>query len=98
MIHYCKIDFSKEGIDLEKRSKSRKCDVCRFHFFIEEDLKYHLNLFTCNECLNLLIKTHYLSCFFIEGINNEYYCCYYSGIAKDKAVEIIKSTEKKRVL
>ena len=50
MIHYYKVDISKEGNDLEITNKSRKYDTCGFHFFIEKDLKYHLSLFTCNEC------------------------------------------------
>ena len=89
MIHYCKIDISKEGINLEKTNKSRKCDICGFHFFKENDLKYHLNSFTCNIYLNLLLKSKYSSSFFVKEINEEYYRCYYSRITKDKAIEII---------
>ena len=90
MIYCCKLDFSKQKIDLVKTTESRKCDKCGFNFFIGEHLKLHPELFTCKERLNLLIKADFSSSFCIEKINEKYYWYCYSEMTKEEIIEYIK--------
>ena len=51
MLQYQKIDASK-GIDVNKTSKSKECDLCHYWFFKDVGFKFEEHV--CNKCHDLL--------------------------------------------
>ena len=47
MIYYDRIDVS-EGIDVNKTSASKECDICHYWYFLIKDFKFQSNV--CNRC------------------------------------------------
>ena len=47
MLEYDRIDIS-EGIDMDKTSKSKKCDICHYWYFLDKSFNYEKYL--CNGC------------------------------------------------
>ena len=52
MLRYQKIDIS-EGIDVNKTSASKECELC--HCWIFKDIGFKLEEHVCNKCHDLLI-------------------------------------------
>ena len=40
MLYYARIDVS-EGIDVNKTSKSKECDICHYWYFLNKGFKFH---------------------------------------------------------
>ena len=55
MLQYEKIDAS-EGIDVNKASASKECDLCHYWFF--EDVGSKFEEYVCNGCHNLLTMAY----------------------------------------
>ena len=53
MLEYDRIDIS-EGIDINKTSASKECDVCHYWYFLSKGFKYEPHL--CNGCHDLKQK------------------------------------------
>ena len=53
MLEYDRIDIL-EGIDINKTSLSKKCDICHYWYFKDVGFKYEKYL--CNDCLDLMQK------------------------------------------
>ena len=53
MLEYDRIDIS-EGIDVNKTSLSKECDICHYWYFKDIGFKHELNL--CNGCHDLMQK------------------------------------------
>ena len=51
MLQYQKIDVS-EGIDVNKTSVSKRCDLCHYWFF--KDIGFKFEEHVCNKCHDLL--------------------------------------------
>ena len=47
MLEYDKIDIS-EGIDINKTSASKECDICHYWYFLNKNVSYESYL--CNGC------------------------------------------------
>ena len=58
MLYYDRIDVS-EGIDVNKTSKSKECNICHFWHFLNKGFKFQPNV--CNRCHDLLIMSMNLS-------------------------------------
>ena len=58
MLQYQKIDVS-EGIDVNKTSKSEKCELCRYWFF--KDVGFKFEKHGCNGC-------HIHTAYFLKNI------------------------------
>ena len=54
MLEFDRIDIS-EGIDVNKISASRECDICSYQYFKDSGFKYESYL--CNGCHDLMQKT-----------------------------------------
>ena len=57
MLRYQKIDVS-EGIDVNKTSASKECELCHYWFF--EDVGFKLEKHVCNGCHDLLTTAYFL--------------------------------------
>ena len=53
MLYYNRIDVS-EGIDVNKTSASKECDICRYWCLLNYRCKFRPNV--CNKCHDLLMK------------------------------------------
>ena len=53
MLGYDRIDIS-EGIDVNKASASKECDICHYWYFKDNGFKYEPYL--CNGCHDLMQK------------------------------------------
>ena len=48
-----RIDVSK-GIDVNKTSKSKECDICHYWYFLNKGFKFQP--YVCNRCHDLLMN------------------------------------------
>ena len=53
MLEYHRIDIS-EGIDVDKTSKSKKCNICHYWYFLDKNFNY--DTYLCNGCHDLMQK------------------------------------------
>ena len=53
MVEYDRIDIS-EGIGMDKRNKSKECDICHYWCFLDKNFNYEKCL--CNGCHDLMQK------------------------------------------
>ena len=51
MLYYDRSDVSEES-DVNKTSKSKKCDICHYSYFLNKGFKFHT--YVCYRCLDLL--------------------------------------------
>ena len=54
MLYYDRIDIS-EGIDFNKTSETKECDICHFWYFLNRGSKFQPNV--CNRCHDSLIMS-----------------------------------------
>ena len=80
MLYFDKIDVS-EGIDVNKTSGSKQCDICHCWYFLNKGFKFQS--YVCNRCHDLLMSMN-LSNIYILNIKNADYYCIISGINKVK--------------
>ena len=80
MLYFDKIDVS-EGIDVNKTSGSKECDICHCWYFLNKGFKFQP--YVCNRCHDLLMSMN-LSNIYILNIKNADYYCIISGINKVK--------------
>ena len=52
MLYFDRTDVS-EGIDVNKTSKSKNCDICCYWCFLNEGFKFQL--YICDRCHDLLV-------------------------------------------
>ena len=98
MLYYDKIDVS-EGIDVNKASKSRECDICLYWYFLNKGFKFQANV--CNGCRDLLMMSMNLSDIAILNIKGADYCYIISRINKSEAINLMQNidlTEKNGIL
>ena len=72
MLYYDKIDVS-EGIDVNKTSASKECDVHHYWYFLNYSFKFQLNV--CNRCHDLLMMFINFSDIAILNIKGSDYRC-----------------------
>ena len=63
MLYFDRIDIS-EGIDVNKTSASKECDICHYWYFLNKGLKFQSNV--CNRCHDLLMVSMNLSYCYIK--------------------------------
>ena len=79
MLYYDRIDIS-EGIDVNKTSKSKGCDICHYWYFLNKGFKFQS--YICNGCHGLLMMSMNLNNIAILNIKNADYRCVVTGISK----------------
>ena len=90
MIYYDRIDVS-EGIDVNKTSASKECDICHYWYFLNYSFKFQPNV--CNRCHSLLMMSVNLSDIAILNIKGSDYCCIISLINKNEAINFLKNAD-----
>ena len=98
MLYYDRIDVS-EGIDVNKTSASKECDICHYWYFLNYSFKFQPNV--CNRCHDLLMMSINLSDITILNIKSSDYCSIISLISKNEAIKLLQNadlTEKCEIL
>ena len=89
MLHYQKVDVS-EGIDVNKTSASKECELCHYWFFKDVGFKFEENF--CNRCHDLLTMAHSLKNIAILSAKGATFRCLLTGASKNEALEILNNS------
>ena len=81
-----RIDIS-EGIDINKRSLSKECDICHYWYFKDIGFKYEKYL--CNGCHDLMQKAMSFNNIAIVYIKGSAYRIHFWYMTKDDAINIM---------
>ena len=89
MPEYDRIDIS-EGIDVNKTSASKECDICHYWYFKDIGFKYEPYL--CNSCHDLMQKAMSFNDFAIVYVKGSAYRIHIWYMTKDDAISIMKNS------
>ena len=98
MLEYDRIDIS-EGIDVNKTSASKECDICHYWYFEEIGFKYEPYL--CNSCHDLVQKAMSFDDVAIVYVKESAYKIHFWHMSKNNAISIMNNSnfvDKKGVL
>ena len=87
MLYYDRIDVS-EGIDVDKKSPLKECDICHCRYFLNYSFKFQPNV--CNRCHELLIMSLNLRCISVLNIKDSDYRCIISLVSKNLAIKFLQ--------
>ena len=88
MLRFYRIDISK-GIDFNKTSASKECDICHYWYFLNYSFKFQPNV--CNRYHDLLMMSMNLSNIAILNIKGSDYSCIISLISKNEAINLMQN-------
>ena len=89
MLRYQKIDIS-EGIDVNKTSASKECELCHCWFF--KDIGFKLEEHVCNKCHDLLIIAYSLKDMEILNAKWNTFRCILVGISKNEGLKKLSNS------
>ena len=89
MLEYDRI-YTSEGIDINKTTTSKKCDICHYWCFLDENVKYEIYL--CNICHDLMQKTMNFNDVAIVSVKGSDYGIHFWYMSKNDAVNIMKNS------
>ena len=89
MLKYEKIEVS-EGIDVNKTSKSEKCELCQYWFFKDVGFKFEKHV--CNRCHDLLTMAHSLKNIAILSAKGATFRCILMGISKNEGLKRLNNS------
>ena len=98
MLEYNRIDIS-EGIDINKTSESKECDICHYWYFKNIGFKYEPYLW--NGCHHLTQKAMSFNDVAIIYVKGSAYRIHFWYMSKDDAISIMNNSnliDKKGVL
>ena len=72
MLYFNRVD-SFEGIDVNKTSESKECNICHYLHFLDKEFKFQADV--CNGCQDVLMMSMKLSNIDIPNIQGADYCC-----------------------
>ena len=90
MLDYDRIDVS-EGIDINKTSTSKECDICHYCYFLDKRFKFQPYVY--NRCHDILMMSINLNGIAILSINGSDCCCTINGISKSDAINVLQNTD-----
>ena len=89
MLLYEKIDVS-EGIDVNKTSASKECELCHYWFF--KDIGFKFEERVCNRCHDLLTMVYFLKNVAILSAKGATFRCLLMGINKNEALKKLNNS------
>ena len=98
MLEYDRIDIS-EGIDVNKTSASKECDICHYWYF--KDIFFKYEPYLCNSCHDLMEKAMSFNDVAIVYVKGSAYRIRFWSYTKIDAISTMKHSnlvDKKRVL
>ena len=88
-IEYERIDISK-GIDVNKTSLSKECDICHYWYFKDIGFKYQLDL--CNGCHDWMQKAMGFNNTAVVYIKESAYRIHFWYMSKDDAINTMNGS------
>ena len=88
MFHFDRINTS-EGIDVNKTSASKKCDLCHYWYFLNYSFKFQPNV--CNRSHDLLMMSVTLSDIAILNIKGSDFLCIINLISKKEVIHLLQN-------
>ena len=98
MLYFDRMDISK-GIDVNKTTASKECDICHYWYLLNYSYKFQPNV--CNRCHDLFMMSMNYSDIAILNIKGSDYRCIISLISKNETINLLKNvdlTKKSRTL
>ena len=92
MLEYDKIDIS-EGIDRNKTSASKECNICPYWYFLDKNFNYEPYL--CNGCHDLMQKAKNFNDVAIVSIKRNYYRIDFWYMSKNDAIVLMTNSNLK---
>ena len=92
MLEYERTDIS-EGIDIDKTSKSKECNICHYWYFFDKDFTYEPYL--CNGCHDLMEKTMSFNDVAIVSIKGNDYRIHFWYMSKNGAIALMTNSSLK---
>ena len=89
MPQYEKMNVS-EGIDVNKTSGSKECELCHYWFFKDVGFKFEEHVF--NRCHDLLTTTHSLKNVAILSAKGNTFRCLLMGASKNEALKKLSNS------
>ena len=89
MLEFDRIDIS-EGIDVNKISASRECDICSYQYFKDSVFKYESYL--CNGCHDLMQKTMSFNNVAIVYVKGSAFRIHFWYMSTNDAIDIMKDS------
>ena len=88
-MRYQKIDTS-EGIELDKTSASKECEVCQYWFF--KDIVFKFQEHVCNKCHDLLTMAYSLKDIAILSAKGVTFRCILVSISKNESLKRLNNS------
>ena len=85
MLWYQKIDVS-EGIDVNKTSKLKECELCHYWFFKDVGFKFEEHV--CNRCYDLLTMAYSLT----KNAKGATFRCLLMGTSKNETLKKLNNS------
>ena len=89
MLQYEKIDVS-EGIDVNKTSASKECELCHYWFFKNVEFKFEEHV--CNGCHDLLTMAYLLENMVILSAKGATCRCVLGGISRNEGLRRLNNS------
>ena len=89
MLEYDRIDIS-EGIDTDKTSASKECNICHYWYFLDKNFNY--DPYLCNGCHDLMQKAMSFKNAGIVSIKGNDYRIHFSYISKNVAIALMTNS------
>ena len=90
MLYFDRIDISK-GIEINKTSASKECDIFHHWYFLNYSFKFQSNV--CNRWHDLLIMSMNFTDIAILNIKGSDFCCIISWISKNDAINLMQNAD-----
>ena len=90
MLYFDRIDISK-GIDINKTSASKECDIFHHWYFLNYSFKFQSNV--CNRWHDLLIMSMNFTDIAILNIKCSDFCCIISWISKNDLINLMQNAD-----
>ena len=89
MLKYNRIDIS-EGIDTNKTSASKECNICHYWYFLDKNFNYEPYL--CNGCHDLMQKAMNSNDVAIVSIKGNDYRIHFWYMSKNDAIVLMTNS------
>ena len=89
MLQYQKIDIS-EGIDVNKTSVSKECEL--YHYWFFKDIGFKFEEHVCNRCHDLLTMAYALKNMAILSAKGITFRCLLTGISKNEVLKKLNNS------
>ena len=89
MLQYNRTDVS-EGININKTSASKECDICHYWYFKDVGFKYEPCI--CNGCHDISMITYELKNITILNVRGVNYRCILWSISENEAINILNNS------